>query len=112
MRSPLQLSEEQLGEQVRDACAKLGWEFKWLRKTIYSSSGILDLFLVPVRHLDSRHILHRELKGYDARGRLGKLTNDQVELIALINAAGGDAALWVPEDWTSGKIVEELSAHS
>lgn len=113
--SQLLMTEEQLGENVRDACEKLGWRFLWLRKTYNSSAGILDLTLVPVRLRRTRlvteghrHTLHRELKGYDARGRLGKATEEQVETIKAINLAGGDAAIWRPEDWLSGKILEEL----
>src|ERR1043166_6056367 len=84
------LTEEELGEFVRDACAKLGWRVLWLRKTYNSSAGILDLLLIPVRS-SRQHILHRELKGYDKRGRLGKLTSEQVATIDAINSAGGDA---------------------
>ena len=120
------MTEEQLGEQVRDACEKLGWRFLWLRKTYNSSAGILDLLLIPIhlpmgrvvsnigglrRELNgggNRRILHRELKGYDSRGRLGQLTNEQAETIKSINLAGGDAAMWQPADWFSGKIAEEL----
>lgn len=114
------MTEENLGELVREACAQLGWEFYWLRKTYNSSKGILDLLLVPTRlfraqisgdkpgTLYRRHILHRELKGFDARGRLGTLTPAQKDTISLINVAKGDAALWVPADWFSGKILEEL----
>lgn len=102
------LTEEALGENVRDAAKKLGWRFLWLRKTYNSSAGILDLTLIPLRDLGRRHTLHRELKGYDARGRLGQLTDEQRVTIDAMNAAGDDAALWVPEDWFSGRIDEEL----
>lgn len=102
------MTEEHLGEQVRDTCDKLGWRFLWLRKTYNSSAGILDLLLIPLRDLDRRKILHRELKGYDARRRLGQLTDEQTETIKAINIAGGDAAWWQPADWFSGKILEEL----
>lgn len=110
------MTEEQLGECVRDACAQLGWQFYWLRKTMYSSAGILDLLLVPVRvgGPRPRRILHRELKGYSCLNskrtlpRLGTLSDEQKEAIRLINAAGGDAALWEPADWFSGRILKEL----
>lgn len=120
------MTEEELGEQVRDACAKLGWKSYWLRKTMFGAAGILDLLIVPVLKVERRHILHRELKGYSGGGRLSKtgtirfpppkpraprlgtLSDEQKEAIALINAAGGDAAMWEPEDWFSGKIIEEL----
>jgi hypothetical protein len=101
------MTEEQLGENIRSACAALGWRFLWLRKTYNSSDGILDLILIPQSHLERRHILHRELKGYDRRGQLGRLTPAQVQTIAEINAAGGDADLWQPRDW-SARILEEL----
>ena len=104
-----QITEEMLGEYVREACAPMGWRFLWLRKTYNSSAGILDLQLIPLRHFSWRHVLHRELKGYDARGRLGKATPEQLETIAALNHAGGDAALWKPEDWLSGRILEELA---
>ena len=102
------ISEEMLGECVREACAAHGWLFLWLRKTYNSSEGILDLSLIPMRHLDRRHILNRELKGYDRNGRLGTLTPEQAITIEATNAAGGDARLWQPLDWTSGQILEEL----
>lgn len=113
------LTEDQLGEMIRDACAQLGWHFLWLRKTINSSDGILDLTLVPIRLLkipngarddfsEERTILHRELKGHDARGRLYKPTPAQLETIQLINDAGGNAGVWEPADWFSGKILAEL----
>lgn len=104
------MTEEQLGEQVRDACKKLGWEFYWLRKTMFSSEGILDLVLVPVRNFEPqrRHILFRELKGHSLAGRLGTLSDAQKRTIELINAAGGDADMWTPADWFSRKILEEL----
>lgn len=102
------MTEEQLGECVRDACAKLGWRFLWLRKTQHSSAGILDLLLIPLRHTDSRHILHRELKGHDKNGCVGTLTPAQSETIQEISAAGGDARKWEPADWFSGQIQEEL----
>jgi hypothetical protein len=108
MKFQILMTEDQLGENVRDACDKLGWRFLWLRKTYNSSAGILDLQLIPLRDLDRRRVLHRELKGYDARRRLGKPTPDQVTTIETINAAGGDAALWDPNDWLSNKILEEL----
>jgi len=106
------MTEDQLGEQVRDACDKLGWRFLWLRKTYNSSAGILDLLLIPerqgIRTIGQRCILHRELKGYDARRRLGQLTAEQTATIRAINIAGGDAAMWQPADWVSGKILTEL----
>lgn len=102
------ITEEELGENVRDAAAKLGWRFLWLRKTYNSSAGILDLLLIPIRDAERRHTLFRELKGYDARGRLGQLTDEQRITIDALNAAGDDAALWVPEDWFSGRIADEL----
>jgi hypothetical protein len=108
-RNPhLLMTEEQLGECIRSLCTVYGWRFLWLRKTYNSSRGILDLLLIPLRHLDRQHMLHRELKGYDARGRLGKATPDQLATMETINAAGGDAALWLPADWHSGRIEAEL----
>jgi len=102
------MTEEDLGEQVRSACEFLGWRFLWLRKTQHSSDGILDLTLIPLRDLTRRHILHRELKGYDKNGHLGKLTPRQSETIMEINQAGGDARKWEPADWFAGTIEEEL----
>lgn len=102
------ITEEQLGECVRESCVVHGWRFLWLRKTYNSSAGILDLLLIPLRHTDRRHILHRELKGFDKNGRLGTLTPAQSETIQEINAAGGDARKWEPSDWTTGQILEEL----
>lgn len=108
------MTEEQLGENIRDACKQLCWHFLWLRKTQHSSDGILDLMLVSTRGTmerdlnGNRAILHRELKGHDRNGRLGRPTEAQNDTMSLINAAGGNAGLWVPADWYSGKILEEL----
>lgn len=101
-----------MGNLIRDACKKLGtWKFYWLRHTKHSSAGILDLYLVPIgRDRARRHILNRELKGYDCNGRLGRPTAEQLESIELINAAGGDAGMWEPADWFSDRILRELSA--
>lgn len=93
---------------MRDACDKLGWRFLWLRKTYNSSAGILDLQLIPLRDRDRRKILHRELKGYNSRGGLGRPTGEQVATIEAINAAGGDAAIWDPQDWFNDRILNEL----
>lgn len=103
-----QMTEDQLGDCVREACEVLGWRFLWCRRLESSSAGILDLQLIPLRHQDRRHTLHRELKGYDRNGRLGSLTPEQAETIEALNAAGDDARKWAPEDWTSGQIQEEL----
>ena len=102
------MTEDQLGEQVRDACDTLGWKFLWLRKTYNSSAGILDLLLIPRRDLNRRHVLHRELKGYDAQRRLGKATAEQVDTIQALVAAGHDAKVWEPDDWFTNRIIEEL----
>ena len=102
------MTEEQLGENVREACAVYGWKFLWLRHLMNSSEGILDLLLIPLRHTDRRHTLHRELKGYDKNGRLGKLTPAQAETIQALTAAGSDARKWEPADWFSNQILEEL----
>lgn len=102
------LTEDELGENIRTACEVLGWKFYWCRRLQHSTKGILDLQLIPMRSLERRHILNRELKGYDKRGRLGKLTAEQVETIQLTNAAGGDAGLWTPEDWFADRILGDL----
>lgn len=104
-----QITEDQLGESIRETCGLMGWRFLWLRHLTNSSEGILDLLLIPIRGAGlNRRILHRELKGYDRNGRLGTLTPAQAETIEAINAAGGDARKWEPADWTSGQILREL----
>lgn len=103
------MTEEQLGENIRDACLQLGWAFYWCRRLEHSSKGILDLpYLIPCQHIERRHILMRELKGHDARGRLGTATPEQTVAILLLTACGADAAIWTPADWYSGQILEEL----
>lgn len=99
---------QRITELIRDTAGKLGWRFLWLRKTYNSSEGILDLLLIPTRHQERRHTLFRELKGYSARGRLGQLTDEQVDTINALRFAGDDADLWVPADWFSGRIAHEL----
>ncbi len=102
------MSEERLSENIRAACRTLGWRFLWLRKTQHSSAGILDLLLIPLRSFERRRVLHRELKGHDRNGRLGRLSSEQTQTINELRAAGADAGLWTPADWLSGKILEEL----
>ena len=93
---------------MRDACNKLGWRFLWLRRTQASSAGILDLLLIPVRRKLFRHVLFRELKGYDKNGRLGQRTKEQIETLYALERMGQDADVWTPEDWHNGRILKEL----
>lgn len=103
-----EITEDQLGENIRTLCDVMGWQMYWVRHLFNSHRGILDLRLVPTRHVERRHILDRELKGFDSRGRLGTLSDEQAHNIQITNAAGGDAALWVPADWFSERIIQEL----
>ncbi len=102
------MSEEELGENIRDSCRKLGWRFLWLRRLQASSAGILDCLIIPVTHLERRHVLFRELKGYRKDGRLGTTTREQVDTILALRAAGCDAAVWTPDEWHNGAILEAL----
>ena len=105
-------TEDDLGELIRDACAKLGWRFLWLRKIYHSSAGILDLQLIPTSKLDiginMRRVLFRELKGYRKNGKLGELTIEQVETIRHLKNAGYDAGVWTPDQSFDGTIEREL----
>lgn len=62
-------------------------------------------------------VIFRELKGYDARGRMGRLTPEQRDWARQLGAAPVDLdglacvplfAVWTPEDW--GLIVATLTA--
>lgn len=72
-----------------------------------SQAGEPDLHLVKMA-VPSRDI-HIELKGYDARGRLGQLTPEQWERLYWLQHGPSEAYLWTPEDWLDDTILEILS---
>ena len=66
-----------------------------------SASGFPDLVLV---NPDTGRLLWRELKT-----DTGRLTDAQENWLRALRAAGQDAAVWRPADWTAGRIERELT---
>lgn len=113
-------------QELLDATIDLAKAFQWLvhhdrpartangyKTAIQGHAGFPDLVLAR-----AGVVLFRELKGYDARGRLGKLTADQIDWGARIDPLtapartakpGGYIApfvrqhwlfdVWTPDDW-------------
>lgn len=97
-----QITLHQTEAQFQASVLRLAWARGWLayhtRLSIGSNAGFPDLVLVR-----GERVLWRELKS--ARGTL---TDDQIEWLERLHAAGQDAKLWRPGDWD--EIEQELSA--
>jgi hypothetical protein len=96
------MSEDELEEQVRDACTKLGILRFHVRISKGTTAGLPDDILIG-----PRGILWRELKN-----QKNKPTRAQRETGAALTAIGQDFAIWRPEDWYSQRIRHELTAIS
>lgn len=88
-------SEQLLEEYVRQ-CANLGrWRRYHTRDSRRSPEGFPDEVLA---HGTLGLTIFAELKGYDTRRRLGKLTAAQWDWLTDLRAAGQFAYLWTPHD--------------
>ena len=96
------MSENDLEEEIRDACKKLGIIRFHVRVSKGTTPGLPDDVLIG-----PRGILWRECKN-----QTGKPTPAQVKTGAALTAIGQDFAIWRPEDWLSGRITAELAAIS
>ena len=96
------MSEDELEEQIRDACKKLGIIRFHVRVSKGTTAGLPDDILIG-----PRGILWRELKTMR-----GKVTAAQQAMGEALLAAGQDFAIWRPVDWFSGRIRLELMAIS
>lgn len=86
-----ELSEAEFQEQVRALCRWRGVLVYHTHDSRRSDAGFPDLVIVGA---DS--ILYRELKKEG-----GRVTPDQQRWIEAINAAGGDAAVWRPSQFST-----------
>lgn len=108
------MSEVDLQKSVEDLLTLYGWRWHHETDSRKSRAGFPDLIAV---HPSGRFLLI-ELKGYDARGRLGKVTDEQLEWIGAWNQAARHAIgephgqicayIWGPMDWHSGVIARTL----
>lgn len=94
------MSEDELEEQIRDACKKLGVIRFHVRVSKGTTAGLPDDILIG-----PRGILWRECKT-----QKGRLTPAQQSIGEALRAAGHDWGTWRPEDWLSGRIRLELMA--
>ncbi|WP_147107170.1 VRR-NUC domain-containing protein [Nesterenkonia populi] len=101
------MSEGDLQQSVEQLLTLHGWTFHHETDSRKSRRGFPDLIAV---HPTGRLLLV-ELKGYDARGRLGTATAEQQKWLDVWRQAGarihGDVITsyaWEPKDWHSGAI--------
>jgi hypothetical protein len=94
------MTEDDLEENVRDACAKLGVYRYHPKDSRRSEPGWPDDVLVG-----PGGILHRELKS-----ETGTVSPEQSRVIGLLRAAGADVQVWRPRDWLSSRIAREIAA--
>ena len=101
------MNEAMLQKGVLDCARVFGWtvaHFRpaqtsqgWRTPVAADGKGFPDLVLVRER------VLFRELKG-----NRGRIRPEQAVWLAVLRDAGADVAVWTPDDWTSGRIEEEL----
>lgn len=90
------LAEIDLARYCHSAATMGGWHLEYYtRRSDMSPAGFPDRIWI---HAAAGLIVAAELKGYDARGRLGQPSEDQIEWLAGLRAAGVPAFLWAPED--------------
>lgn len=104
------MTEKDLQKCVLGLAGLLGWKcahFRaartnkgWRTPVEADGAGFPDVVLIK-----GNRILFRELKSDK-----GQLSDAQVKWMLALHNAGMDAAVWRPEDWTSGKIEKELRA--
>lgn len=105
------MTEAELQRSILDLAALYGWlvyharpgmmrSGKWATP-LMGNPGYPDLTLAtPGR------TIYAELKGYDARGRLGQLTPEQWEWLYVLQHGPCEAYLWAPDDMD--EIIETL----
>lgn len=96
-RSLWPLMDEASLDEHAMGCAKIGgWNLAYhTHRSKHSAAGFPDRIWI---HTERRLIVAAELKGYDARGRLGVASPDQLAWLAGLRAAGVPAFLWTPDD--------------
>lgn len=108
----LRMTEAELQKSVTELLDLYGWKWHHETDSRKSRAGFPDLIAVH----ESGRLLLVELKGHDARGRLGKVTPAQNEWLGIWSLAGSridearvTAHTWTPEHWHNGVIREELA---
>jgi hypothetical protein len=95
------MTENELLALVVRAAHNAGWAidhvFEQQHYAHRTGKGWPDLILLRDR------LLFRELKS-----ETGRISADQQRIIAQLQRAGQDMAVWRPSDWYSGRIEEEL----
>lgn len=99
MRAP-RLAERDLQQAVIDLCRPLGLYAYHTHDSRQCESGFPDLVVIG-----PGGVLWRELKAEH-----GRTSPQQQEVLALLTAAGQDAAIWRPSDLRSGAITKQLTA--
>ena len=105
MRLAKTMTEAELMELIREACAKMGLKAYHTHDSRRSEAGYPDWTIVG-----PKGVIFRECKGYDRRGRKGVCTLEQGQWILALNGAGHDARVWDPDLWHTGQILKELEA--
>lgn len=100
---PHLLTEAQLLSCVKDAARKFNWLTYHTYRSDHSEAGFPDLVLVR-----GAWTLFVELKGYDTKGRLGKVSATQEKWLAALHSAGQMALTWTPEMWFDDQILKIL----
>lgn len=105
------MCEAELQSAVTDMLTLYGWKWHHETDSRKSRRGFPDIIAV---HPTGRLLLI-ELKGYDKRGRLGKVTPEQQGWLEVWHRAGArhdadkiTSHAWAPEDLRSGRIMVEL----
>lgn len=93
------MSERALQDHVIDAATKLGFLVYHTWNSQHSAAGFPDLVMVR----GSRQIV-AELKRQDKSPSF-----QQILWLRAFEAAGSEAYLWRPSDWSSGEITAALS---
>ena len=100
-RKVTDLTEKAFQAQVIELATYLGW---WCWHPYYASrspKGYPDLTMFRER------VLFVELKARNAKGRMGKLMPEQIEMSHRCIKAGAEYYHWTPDDWP--EIEEVLS---
>jgi hypothetical protein len=93
------MTEIQLQQSVEELAGLLGWWAWHDRDSRRNKAGLPDLLLVR-----GSRVLWRELKTQS-----GRVRPEQRQVLAMLTAAGQDAGVWRPQQWTDGTIRKELT---
>ena len=98
------MPESQLLAHIREAAAVNGWLLYHVHDSRRSEAGFPDVIAVR-----DGAILALELKGHDARGRLGKATPAQLRWLSALRDGRVVAAVVVtPREWLDNSVLRLL----